>query len=56
MVMFCKYLNIKKAPTARVGIAEGAILPFNPPGGMRNDLDYIADVRWLKGLVYMQSL
>jgi len=35
----------KKAPTARVGFAEGAVLPFNPPGGIRNNLDSIADAR-----------
>jgi len=44
----------KKAFTARVGIAVNAILPFNPPVGMRNILDQIAEVRWLKGLVYIQ--
>lgn len=30
--MMISYAN-KKAPTARVGIAVGAILPFNPPEG-----------------------
>jgi hypothetical protein len=44
----------KKAPTARVGIADDAILPFNPPVGMRNYLDKIADVRWLKGKTCIQ--
>jgi len=35
----CFFVNMKyqktnkKAPTARVGIAVGAILPFNPPVG-----------------------
>ena len=33
-----------------MGIAGGAVLPFNPPWGMRNYLEGIADVRWLKGI------
>ncbi len=33
----------KKAPTARVGIAVGAILPFNPPEGQARYLEHIAD-------------
>lgn len=39
LAYYCYSVNIKqifltkKAPTARVGIAVGAILPFNPPKG-----------------------
>ena len=57
MLVFCQSVYVyypfkihKKAPSARVGIAGGAVLPFNPPWGMRNYLEGIADVRWLKGI------
>ncbi len=33
------FLDTKKALSARVGIAGSAILPFNPPKGMRSILN-----------------
>lgn len=43
-----------KTPTARVGFAVGAFGPLTHPGANVAILDQIADVRWLKGLVYAQ--
>ncbi len=45
----------KKAP-GKGGHHLAPFYPLTHPGGKRNGLDQIADVRWLKGLVYTQCL